>query len=187
MSQHSRSVPVHGLWSCFLLLVCSLWTFAAVPHGWFIAGDKPTSYESGVDPQRTYRGRPSAYLKSRVSKVDGFGTLMQEFRAEHYLGERVRFSAFVKTEEAEDWAGLWMRVDNGSKQIAFDNMQSRPIKGTTDWKKYEVVLDVPQEATGIFFGILLSGSGTAWLNNANFEIVGSSVPHNRGRESADAR
>jgi hypothetical protein len=107
---------------------------------------------------------------------------MQDFRAEHYLGKRVRFSAFVKTEGTQDWAGLWMRVDNGPKQIAFDNMQNRPIKGTADWKKYEVVLDVPQEATGIFFGILLNGSGTVWLNNATFDIVGSNVPTTGGEK-----
>jgi len=51
-----------------------------------------------------------------LSEVDhapstGFGTLMQDFRADHYQGKRVRFSAFVKTEAAQDWAGLWMRVD----------------------------------------------------------------------------
>jgi hypothetical protein len=69
-----------------------------------------------------------------------------------------------------------MRVDKEAKQLAFDNMQGRPIKGTTDWKKYDVVLDVPQEATGIFFGVLLSGSGTVWLSEAKFEIVEPNIP-----------
>jgi hypothetical protein len=69
-----------------------------------------------------------------------------------------------------------MRVDKDAKQLAFDNMQGRPIKGTTDWAKYDVVLDVPQEATGVFFGVLLSGSGTVWLSNAKIEIVESDVP-----------
>lgn len=69
-----------------------------------------------------------------------------------------------------------MRVDKVPKQIAFDNMQGRPIKGTIDWKRYDVVLDVPQEATGIFFGVLLSGPGTVWLNGANFEVVGLNIP-----------
>jgi len=77
---------------------------------------------------------------------------------------------------AQDWAGLRMRVDKESKQLAFDNMHERPIKGTTDWKNYDVVLDVPQEATGTFFGALLSGSGTIWLNGAKFEIVAPNVP-----------
>jgi hypothetical protein len=51
-------------------------------------------------------GRPSAYLKAQNPVVQGFGTLMQNFRADHYLGKRVRFSAFVKTERAQNWAGL---------------------------------------------------------------------------------
>jgi hypothetical protein len=48
-------------------------------------------------------------------------------------------------------------------------------KGTTDWQKYDVVLDVAQDATGIFFGVLLSPSGTLWLNSAKFEVVGPTV------------
>lgn len=68
-----------------------------------------------------------------------------------------------------------MRIDKGSASIAFDNMQNRPIKRTTDWQKYDVVLDVAQDATGIFFGVLLSESGTVWLNSAKFEVVGPTV------------
>jgi hypothetical protein len=51
-------------------------------------------------------------------------------------------------------------------------MQDRSIKGTTEWKKYDVVPDVPQNASGIFFGVLLSGTGTVRLSDARFEIVG---------------
>ena len=128
----------------------------------------------------TFNGHPSAYLKAKVPGVEGFGTLMQDFRADHYAGKRVRFSAFVKTEGAQDWAGLWMRIDKGSQLLAFDNMQDRSIKGTTEWKKYDVVLDVPQNASGIFFGVLLNGTGTVWLSNAKFEIVGPDVPTTNG-------
>jgi len=127
-----------------------------------------------------FNGHPSAYLKAKNPVVQGFGTLMQNFRADHYLGKRVCFSAFVKTEGAQDWAGLWMCVDKGSKEVAFDNMQNRPIKGTTKWQKYDVVLNVPQDATGIFFGVLLSGSGTVWLNDAKFEAVGPTVLTTKG-------
>lgn len=51
----------------------------------------------------------------------------------------------------------------------------RPITGSSDWKKYDVVLDVPQDATGMSFGVLRTGSGTVWLSGAKFEIVGPSV------------
>jgi hypothetical protein len=180
MYSQARRILVHGLRGLSLLAACSLALQAAAPRGWFIAGDKPTAYESGIDTQAAHNGHPSAYLKAKLATIEGFGTLMQDFRADRYLGKRVRFSAFVKTEGAQDWAGLWMRVDKGPKQLAFDNMQDRPIKGTTDWKKCDVVLDVPQEATGIFFGVLLSGTGTVWLSEAKFETVGSDTPTTGG-------
>jgi type 1 fimbria pilin len=109
---------------------------------------------------------------------------MQNFGAAQYVGKRVRFSAAVKSEGVNDWAGLWMRVDQGSAMLAFDNMQDRPIKGTTDWQNYAVVLDVPKDATGIAFGILLSKSGTVWLSNVKFESVGTDVP-TTGRRSPE--
>ena len=69
-----------------------------------------------------------------------------------------------------------MRVDKEQTMVAFDNMQNRAIKGTQPWKQCDVVLDVPNDATGIFFGILLSGSGEVWMNDVSFEVVGKEVP-----------
>jgi hypothetical protein len=159
-----------------VLLISSLALNAAVPPGWYLAGSKPADYEAGVDAQAKYNGHSSAYLRAKTPNVEGFGTLMQDFRADRYLGKKVRLSGFVRTEHVNGWAGLWMRVDNGPTQVAFDNMQDRPIKGTSEWKSYVVVLDVPEDATGIAFGVLLAGSGSVWLNSVKFEVVGSDVP-----------
>jgi hypothetical protein len=85
-------------------------------------------------------------------------------------------SGFVKTAAGEGWAGLWMRVDGKDKTgIAFDNMMNRPVKGDTDWKKYEVVLDVPDSAEEIVFGFLLAGQGQAWVDDIELEVVGNDV------------
>jgi hypothetical protein len=54
-------------------------------------------------------------------------------------------------------------------------MQGRPIKGTLDWRRYEIVLDVPPEADVIGFGIVLSGPGRAWVDGLQFEAVGADV------------
>jgi beta-lactamase regulating signal transducer with metallopeptidase domain len=149
---------------------------STAPQGWSLMGSTPADYETGVDPQASYKGFPSAYLKSKPSVGDGFGTLNQAFRPGQYAGRRVRLSAFVKAEGVSDWAGLWMRVDSGSNRgVRFDNMQDRPIKGTTEWKRYEVVLDVPQDATTIAIGVLLNKSGTVWVNSVKFEPVGDDV------------
>lgn len=180
MVKETRSIVVHGLRALSLVAIFALTLQAAAPRGWFLAGSNPAAYDSGIDAQMPYNGHSSAYLKFTATRVEGFGTLMQDFRADHYVGKRVRFSAFVKADNVQDWAGLWMRIDKSSQVLAFDNMQSRPIKGSSDWQKYEVVLDVPQEASGIFFGVLLSGPGTVWLNSGKIEVVDSNIPTTGG-------
>ena len=69
-----------------------------------------------------------------------------------------------------------MRVDGPNGYLlSFDNMENRPIVSTSDWQKYAVVLDVPENACQIAFGILLAGKGQVWLSDVQFAIVGSNV------------
>jgi hypothetical protein len=159
-----------------VIVGCVLTLAADVPQGWFVAGSKPSDFEAGVDPGQAYEGHRSAFLKSKQTSVNGFGTLMQQFTADQYKGSRVRLSALVKSHEVTEWAGLWVRADKGKDAVAFDNMQNRAIKGTTEWRRYEIVLDVPKDATGVALGILLTGPGEVWMNGARFEVVGSDIP-----------
>jgi hypothetical protein len=170
-----HSLKTLGLVAAVALAACAL-VDASVPPGWLLAGTKPAEYEVGVDADHAYQGHPSAFLRSKRLSVNGFGTLMQSIRAEQYNGKRVRFSGLVKSQEVVSWAGLWMRVDQGKNMIAIDNMQDRAIKGTTGWQRYDVVLDVPRDSTGISFGILLDGAGEVWLSGTKFDVVGMDLP-----------
>jgi hypothetical protein len=69
-------------------------------------------------------------------------------------------------------AGLWIRADVGNDGFAFDNMNTRPVTGKSDWTKYSIVLDIPEDATNINFGFLISGKGVLWGDDLQFEIVG---------------
>jgi hypothetical protein len=179
MRSNRRISVAKGLRVAVMVLAASVAVAAAasVPTGWYMAGSKPADYESGVDDVTANNGQRSAYLTAKKADADGFGTLMQNFRADQYRGKRVRLRASVKAENVQRWAGLWMRVDGAPEvaPLAFDNMEDRPIRGTTDWQHHDVVLDVPKEATGIFFGVLLTGPGEIWLSDVKFETVGLDV------------
>jgi hypothetical protein len=141
------------------------------PFGWHLAGNHPENYSSGAEADGI------AFLTSKTEATFvGFGTLMRSIPADDYAGKRVRFRASVRSEHLADWAGLWMRVDRGAKTVAFDNMQNRPIKGTSGWSTYQVVLDVPADATNISLGTLVSSSGEVWINRPSLEVVGHDVP-----------
>ncbi len=147
------------------------------PKGWFAAGSRPKDYKMSVDRAIAHSGQASAQLKSIVAKPAGFGTLMQMCKADAYRGKRVRMSGYARSQDVTAWAGLWLRIDGPNREpLGFDNMEQRPIKGTSDWKKYEIVLDVPASAQEIAFGILLSGAGQVWMDDLDFEVVGTEVP-----------
>ena len=181
-----------------IALLCA--SVNAQPSGWVASGANPEDYDMGVEQGTAHTGSSSGFIKSKTATPRTFGTYMQMFDAAEYRGKRIRLSAYIKSEAIEQWAGLWMRVDRGRNVMAFDNMQDRPINGTQPWTQYTIVLDVHREATGIAFGILLSGKGAAWIDDVAFDIVGEDVavtdqtnqlksraPRNLGFEPPDAR
>jgi hypothetical protein len=70
---------------------------------------------------------------------------------------------------------MWLRVDKEGHSIASDNMGTRPIKGTTEWKQYEIILDVATDAEMLAYGVLLSGTGKVWFDDIQFDIVDAST------------
>ncbi len=148
------------------------------PRPWFKNGAPPAVEQcgGGVDTALEASGTANLTLKCDAT-VTGFVGVMQRLDPDLYRNRRVRFSALVKTEAVEGWGGLWMRVDDHDKPTtAFDNMQNRPLKGTSDWTSYSVVLDASSNAKGVFFGTLMSGKGQLWISDWRLEIVGPDVP-----------
>ena len=155
------------------------------PKGWHKNGDRPESYEVGLDPTQSHRAPVSAYIASNAPKIEGFGGMMQTFKADAFKGKRVQFSAWIKTVDIAESANLWLRVDGpAGRPIRFDNIQSRAPRGTTDWKQFSAVLDVPAEATNIAMGFFVKGTGKAWFNDPQFTEVDSSVPETDMKKKA---
>ena len=147
----------------------------AGPAGWTLVGTDRSSYAMDRDTLVAHAGKSSGRLMN-VRESRGFGTMMQCIDQADYAGKRVRFSAYVKARDVSNWAGVWMRIDGPSHSLGFDNMHDRPIKGTRDWARYDVVLDVAKEATGICLGLLLDGDGKVWMSGVTFEVVDTAVP-----------
>ena len=149
-----------------------------LPSGWQKAGREPDKYDMGIDPGAGINGKNVATIKSISKKIKSFGTLMQSCSTDKYLGKRVRMSGTMKSANVANWAGFWFRVDQqgSDERLAFDNMNNRPVKGTTDWKRYEIVLDIPANATNMAYGALLGGTGQIWFDDIRFDVVDSTVP-----------
>jgi len=117
--------------------------------------------------------KDAAKLATAQNAQPGFGVATAEFPLADAAGKRIHYSGYIKTEGiTSGYAGLWWRVDGQSGVLAFDNMGTRGVTGTTDWKKYEIDLPVAADAKDIAFGALHPGNGTAWFDGLSVDIDG---------------
>ena len=147
-----------------------------VPAGWKKCGIMQKNYEVGVDNTVKHNGRNAYTIKSTSEVVVdmSFGGLLHVADVAQYRGKRVRLSGYIKTENTT-WGGFWLSI-SGDKWKKLDNMQNRPVKGTTEWRKYQIVLDVPADANQISYGALIDKKGQLWFDDVKLEIVGNDIP-----------
>jgi hypothetical protein len=158
------------------------WSSADQPVDWILPPTLRTEgYQLERDSEQAFEGDWSARLDSTSVETDGntFGNLMQSLDAEPLRGKRIRFRAGVRTDELDGSgrAQLWLRVDRattagGTAVGAFDNMDDRPIRDG-EWKHYEIVAQIDDDAQRIYVGLLLLGKGKAWLDDVSLEAVDS--------------
>lgn len=125
-----------------------------------------------------YQSKYSASLRSTEKASDSsYALYVQDIDASLYRGCRLRLSGFLRTQLDGGWAGLWLRAD-GPKQkpLAFENMQSKALRESREWNRYQIEIDIPAQAESLHYGALLNGRGQMWVDDLKLEIVGNPPP-----------
>lgn len=148
-----------------------------LPDG-FIGNSMENAYVVYSDSIEKHNGRNVFTIKA-IKPVE-FATIVSNVRPEKSIGQRIKYTAWVRSKDVANWAGLWLRIDPAdpvkSPNLGFDNMSNRPIKGTTEWTRHEIVLDVPEGAANIVYGALLDGNGQIWVDSMDIQITDKHTP-----------
>lgn len=154
---------------------------------WHLAGMTPENFENGLDPQTLWNEKPTAFIKSKISRTGGYATLLQTFNAAKYQGKRLRINGYVKFEGTRR-AGLCLEARQGEPEIPYSWKivvhDERTTTATADWQPLEVVLDIPAGSNFIDFGGVLHGKGQVWLAGLRLEAVGSEVSVTNNSQAA---
>jgi len=145
-----------------------------VPQGWSANQSEKGQYRVNVDRQLLFQGKPSLSLRSLVADPSGAVAVTQEFDAGQYRGARVRLSGFLRTASVATQGSLAVVARGGDLDLPQADQVT--VSGTHSWQKYEVVMDIPAAAGVIRIGLDLTGRGSLWAANLNFERVSSQVP-----------
>jgi len=141
------------------------------------AGGVPKGWNGGpagtfaVDGQTVHGGKWALRIE-RNDKSEGAFTAINRMVPIDFAGESLELRGFLRTEDVSQFAGLWMREDGDSGSVAFDNMQQRQLKGTTEWTEYSIKLPIEKSAKRLFFGVLAAGVGKVWADDLHLLVDG---------------
>jgi len=144
------------------------------------AGDAPGGWMGGpagtvfADTKLVHGGKGAVRIERNSSSSGEFSSVTKMIPID-FTGTSVEFRGFLRTEDVSGFAGLWAREDGETPTLAFDNMQSRQLKGTTDWISYSIKLPLVPAARKLFFGVLVAGTGKAWADDLELLIDGKPV------------
>jgi hypothetical protein len=154
------------------------------PNGWDVSGGARLHYRGAIDTEVKREGAASARFEPIVAEPQGYGTLMQRFRADAYRGKRMRLTAFTKGRGVDGRGDFWMRVQ--ARESPGDGAGlgggACQLSGDFDWKPCVIVFDVPRRGDSIDIGLGTTGHGTLWLDGLTLEEVGLDVPLTHERE-----
>ncbi len=89
-----------------------------------------------------------------------------------YSGNMLELHGFLRTEGVSGFAGLWMGEMQDGAPVAFVDMQSRALKGSTDWIEYSIKLPLHPGAQVLNIGAQLSGTGKLWVDDLRLTLDG---------------
>ena len=138
-----------------------------VPTGW--GGGPPGTFV--VDGQTVHGGKWAVRIERNDKSPGAFSTLTRMIPID-FAGDSLELRGFLRTEDVSEFTGLWMREDGDSGSVAFDNMQSRQLKGTTEWTEYSIKLPLEKSAKRLFFGVLAAGVGKVWADDLQLLVDG---------------
>lgn len=134
-------------------------------------------FETGIDPNVSHSGGQSGFIRGIETQPIQVGSLVQTISAMPYRSQRINFSTYLKTEAVEHVAGAGVIVfDADFQPVNLYNWRFGNLRGTNDWQRTDIVLDVPEDAVYLSIHTALQGNGIVWVDDWAIEIVDETTP-----------
>jgi hypothetical protein len=103
-----------------------------------------------LDSKVVHSGKWAVRLARDAGSSRTFSAMLKVIPVD-FGGTTIEYRGFLRTEDVTGFAGLFMRVDNDTGTLAFDNMMDQDLKGSTEWKEYSIKLPLSPEARQLVF------------------------------------
>ena len=166
-------------------------------------GNKDGTFVVEVDPGtlRTSNSAPAIHIKGPIAPdssdaaqntdaANGIYKKTDNSSSTRYLvtsasalyGKHVRITGWIKTKDVRGWGSAFVIILGVSgRHLQYDDMSNRPIRGTTDWQRIEIITDLPDEMCFVYFGPDLYGPGELWADDFQIDLAPPDAPNTDDR------
>jgi hypothetical protein len=121
-----------------------------------------------------HTGHWSVRLQRDAQSAGAFSVITRRLPID-FEGRTLEVRGYLRLQDVSGNAGLWLREDADGQMIALENMYSQQVTGTHDWTQYSITLPIHPQAQQIYFGILVSGTGTLWADDLELLVDGKPI------------
>lgn len=141
------------------------------PGGWSCS----TLGTIAADSEVVHGGEWSARIEQQADSAKQFSAITKSIPMD-FGGGRVELRGFIRSENVQGLAALWMCEDGPAGPVGFSSMLGgQPVKGTSPWTEYSISLPVNPEGRTLVIGFLLDGPGKAWADDLQLLVDGKPV------------
>jgi C-terminal processing protease CtpA/Prc len=130
-----------------------------------------STFEYAVDTSTAVDGAQSLRITSTTSVTGQYGFEQQGMGAYLAIGKTLHLSGAIRTQGMNGsaclWASTWDAQNNN-----LTNQDACATADTAGWQSYSLSVYVPAGAASFTFGVILSGTGTAWFDNLQIDVNG---------------
>ncbi|HYV98075.1 MAG TPA: hypothetical protein VE967_11515 [Gemmatimonadaceae bacterium] len=152
-----------------------------LPQGWTVT-DQQYAYKVSLDTV-AHGGASSGHIVATGTDANVSMFVSQAIKADDFRGKRVRFSAWIRARNAGTAATrggvIFLRAEGGGVALNSYSTGNRPVGGSSDWTRRQIVLDIPPATIGLTFGFGMGGPGEIWIDDAVLEAAEADAPVSR--------
>ena len=127
-----------------------------------------------ADDRVAHTGHWSVRLQRDAQSAGTFSVITRRLPVD-FRGGVVELRGYLQLQNVSGNAGLWLRQDAEGKPLALENMDSQKVTGTHEWAQYRITLPINPQAQEVFFGVLVSGTGTLWADDLELLVDGKPI------------
>ena len=145
------------------------WSDKGLPTHWAVGAG---TYQLRQDCNVAREGRCSLKLEDVAGAKRETASVSQRLGPGPAAGHRLKVSGYIRTRGVADGlAGIWARTEGLRGSVfALVNMADQGARGTGDWRHFELAISVAPNATRVFVGVYMTGTGVAWFDGLSLDV-----------------